>query len=169
MKNLSVFSALLGCASLFLSCERDDICSEATPVTPRVSIDFYDYNAPAVPKNVTSLKVREVTSDNELLFNNVSTVKLPLKTDEDAVTFELTLNSNSTNPELVYTDLLSFHYARNNVYVSRACGYKTIFALTPDSSAAAVLPDDDSDWIRTVVVANYNIVLENETHIRIYF
>lgn len=169
MKRLFLIAAIFGSAVLCSSCERDDICSEATPVTPRISIQFFDYNAPAVPKSVTGLKVRDITSDSELLFNNISEIKLPLQTAENSVTFEMTLNSNSTNPDLIYTDRLSFQYTRDNVYVSRACGYKTVFALQPDSSGAAVLPDADSDWIRTLVVTNYNIVQENETHIRIYF
>lgn len=169
MKRRLLIAAIFCSAVLSSSCERDDICSEATPVTPRLSIQFFDYNAPAVLKNVTGLKVREITSDNELVFNSVSEIKLPLQTAQDSVTFEMTLNSSSLNPDLIYTDRLSFQYTRDNVYISRACGYKTVFALTPDASGAAVLPDDDSDWIRTIVVANYNIEHENETHLRIYF
>src|SRR5690606_41476702 len=123
MKRLLLIAVLLCSAAFFSSCERDDICSEATPVTPRLSIQFFDYNAPAVLKSVTSLKIREITSDNELLFNNVTDIKLPLQTAQDSVTFEMTINSNSSNPDLVYTDRLSLQYTRNNVYQSRARGY----------------------------------------------
>ncbi len=173
MKKTIAAALLLLAGFLQLGCERDDICdSTTTPTTPRLIIEFYDYNAPAVKKNISSLALQAIDSDTIYVYNAVSKISVPLKTNADTVTFNLTLNSESTNPDLIYTDALQFNYSREDVYVSRACGFKTLFDLnnSPDLPNPYVLLDDPgTDWIRTVVVENYNLDSENETHIRIYF
>jgi hypothetical protein len=64
-------------------------------------------------------------------------------------------------------DILTFNYQRVDEYVSRACGYKTLFTLN-STNPITVTPDSDN-WIQSVVVSQPNIENENETHIKIYF
>lgn len=173
-KILSLFAILLFAVSQ-TNCERDDICSESTPTTPRIVIDFYDYNQPLVLKNVTNLEMQSVDSDSTVTITGVSQLLLPLKTFEDVTTFRLTLNSLSTDPALIYTDNIQFNYQRQDVYVSRACGYKTLFTLNGDPSLPPgyLLNDTpaatEGNWIKNIVIDNPNIASEDETHIRIYF
>ncbi|RZJ67609.1 MAG: hypothetical protein EOO50_04840 [Flavobacterium sp.] len=175
MKKIVTVFALLLLAFSQTNCERDDICSGTTPTTPRIVIDFYDYNQPTVLKNVTNLELQSIDSDSSVVVNGESQLLLPLKTFEDSVTFNLTLNSLSTDPTLIFTDKIQFNYARRDVYVSRACGYKTLFTLNNDPALAPgyLLNDAPAEtqgtWIRNIVVDTYNIDSEDETHIRIYF
>lgn len=170
---------ILGFASS--SCEPDDICDPNTPTTPRMLIQFFDFNNAVVLKNVTSLKVigegktegvvlspsatgdaRYVTSGNNIL--------LPLNTEADLVKYKFIINYGNRNPLLVNEDNLEFKYSRENFYVSRACGFKTIFDL--DTQNPFILTDAapaDQMWIKYVIVEQNNITFENETIIKIYF
>lgn len=151
------------------SCEKDDICDPNTPTTPRLIITFYDVNNPADRKNVNQLLVTgEGASQPYNTFSGVSEIQLPLRTTEDLTQYQLTLNSNEPNND--NTDILEFNYSRNSVYVSRACGFKTVFSLSPD--APAVLtdnPEPDGFWITSVGIEQPEIDNENETHIAIYY
>ena len=162
---------LLIIALTFSSCEKDDICDANTPTTPRLIIDFYDATNPTVLKNVVNLKVIGYgLADEDALgtFNGVSQIALPLKTTEDITKYRLILNSTSTTS--INEDELQFDYTREDVFVSRACGYKTIFTLNPTNSVSitdASVPD--GVWIQEHTIETTNIYDENETHIKIYF
>ena len=101
---------------------------------------------------------------------NASTVSIPLKTNADVTSFRFILNFGNSNPALVNEDNLLFNYSRENVFVSRACGFKTEFTLDPITpfvhTDAAVA---DQKWIQYLAVKNSTINNENETHLEIYF
>lgn len=179
MKKILAFFILLGFASS--SCEPDDICDPNTATTPRMLIQFFDISNPSVKKNVTNLKVigegmtegvifNPSASDDSKYITNGNEILLPLKTDGDVVKYKFIFNYGNRNPLLVNTDNLEFRYTRENQYVSRACGFKTIFTL--DSSNPFILTDAtpaDELWVQYVIVAQNNITYENETIIKIFF
>jgi hypothetical protein len=165
----------------FSGCEKDDICDANTPTTPRLVIGFYDYLNPSVLKNVTNLKVVSEGMTDGIIFNtsatddskyltNGSTISIPLKTDQDMTSYSFTLNSGNANPALVSKDNIKFDYTRNDVFVSRACGFKTLFTLNtsnPYTHTGAAVPDEK--WIKYISVEKSNIDNENDTHIKIFF
>ncbi len=166
---------VLTIAFTFTSCEKDDICDANTITTSRLVISFYDINNPTVLKSVSDLKIigegmtEGVTFDGSTLING-STVSIPLKTDADATTFRFILNYGNSNPALVNEDNLKFNYSRANIFVSRACGFKTEYTLDPTTpyihTDAAVA---DQKWIQYIAVKKSTINNENETHLEIYF
>lgn len=166
---------VLAIAFTFTSCEKDDICDANTITTSRLVISFYDINNPTVLKSVSDLKIigegmtEGVTFDGSTLING-STVSIPLKTDADATTFRFILNYGNSNPALVNEDNLKFNYSRANIFVSRACGFKTEYTLDPTTpyihTDAAVA---DQKWIQYIAVKKSTINNENETHLEIYF
>ncbi|AOW09792.1 DUF6452 family protein [Flavobacterium gilvum] len=179
MKKIIAFIIILGFASS--SCEPDDICDPNTPTTPRMLIQFYDISNPSVQKNVTNLKVIGDGMSEGVVFNpsavddskyltNSNNVLLPLKTDADVVKYQFILNYGNKNPLLVNTDNLEFRYTRENLYVSRACGFKTIFTLDPSNPFTLTdkVPADNL-WIQYMIVVQNNITYENETIIKIFF
>jgi hypothetical protein len=178
MKKILAFIMILGFASS--SCEPDDICDPTTPTTPRMLIQFFDFDN-AKLKNVTNLKVigegktegvvlspsatgdsRYVTSGNNIL--------LPLNTEADFVKYKFINNFGNKNPLLKNEDNLEFNYTREIFYVSRACGFKTIFDLNTQNpfTLTDAIPADLM-WIKYVTVEQNNITSENETIIKIYF
>jgi hypothetical protein len=179
MKKILAFLMILGFASS--SCEPDDICDPTTPTTPRMLIQFFDFNNANTAKSVTNLKVigndmtegvvlspsatgdgRYVTSGNNIL--------LPLNPEADIVKYKFIINYGDRNPLLVNEDNLEFKYTRQNIYVSRACGFKTIFDL--DTQKPFTLTDAataDQMWIKYVRVERNNISDESIPIIKIYF
>ena len=69
MKKIVFITLSLLIAVSFWNCEKDDICAEGTPVTPRLIIEFYDAANPSVLKNVTNLRVEEFGTDEGVVFN----------------------------------------------------------------------------------------------------
>jgi hypothetical protein len=78
---------------------------------------------------------------------------------------------NSASSTGANEDFLQFNYTRQNVFVSRACGYKTIFELnaTPNGVIKTDSTTPDGFWIQDINIVTTNIETENETHIKIYF
>lgn len=163
----------------FFGCEKDDICDANTATTPRLVIEFYD-NALVLPttKAVTKLKAVADGMTEGVIFNSAVTddtkylttskkIYLPLKggANDFATTYALTLNSGVAGSE--NTDIVTFTYNHNNVFVSRACGYKTLFDLT--NTNTNILTPDSDNWIKDISIYKANLESENEVHIKIKF
>ena len=173
MKKIILFLFVL--ALSFSGCEKDDICDANTPTTPRLVIGFYDFLNPSVLKNVTDLKVIGDGMPKGVLFNgaettSANTISIPLKTVGTTTTYRLTLNSGNSNAALVDEDIIKFDYTTKEVFVSRACGYKSIFTLDPTTPYTHTDPiAANQKWIKFISVEKNNIENENETHIKIFF
>jgi hypothetical protein len=179
MKKIIALILILGFASS--SCEPDDICDPTTPTTPRMLIQFYNNSIPSEQKNVTNLKVigegmkegvvlNPTGIDDAKYLSNGNSILLPLNTAADIVKYTFILNYGDKNSLLVNEDNLEFNYTRENLYVSRACGYKTIFNLGPNNPyilTDATIPD--GNWMKYVFVAQNNITYEDETIIKIFY
>ncbi len=164
MKKIAFIALSLLVAVSFWNCEKDDICAEGTPVTPRVIIEFFDAADPETPKNVTNLGVIASGFTEGFAFNGTNKIEVPLRTNVDTTDLDFVLNGADNDPANDETITLTFNYERSNVFISRACGYKTIFNLTN------VLPNDfTGTWISNLTIEQPNIINENETHIKIYF
>jgi hypothetical protein len=159
----------------FSGCEKDDICDANTLTTSRLVITFYDLNNPSATKNVSNLKIigegmTEGISYQGSTVINGNTVALPLKTDADLSSFRFILNFGNSNPIVVNEDIISFNYLRENIFVSRACGFKTTYILDPQTPFVHTDgPTGDQKWIQYIAVKNSTINNENETHLEIYF
>jgi Family of unknown function (DUF6452) len=157
-------------AFTFSSCEKDDICDAATSTTPRLIIEFYDVSNPTTLKTVTNLGIIAPGFTTGIGFTGVSKIQVPLKTTEDVTSFSFIQNGSDTVTTNDNIDDIQINYTRNNVFVSRACGYKTVFTLNNTNGIVksdAATPD--GLWIQNITIATSNIANENETHVKIYF
>jgi hypothetical protein len=167
MKRIILIPVVTLIAIFSANCEKDDICSETTSTTPRLIMQFYNNDDPTTEKIPSNLLVTSNNGQDTLaIFNSKSRIELPLKILEDITQYRFTLNSNNTTFD--NTDELTFNYTREDVFVSRACGYKTIFVLNPDTP---FVQDDGTDgqWMKNVTVEQPNILNENEVHISVLF
>lgn len=192
MKYLKSFAPLL-IVFLFLDCERDDICAEGTETTPRLLIEFYDVASPDDLKNVPRLTIYGESPDitipdntdssgailtepfgSQRIYNiNTNTAGLPLIIDNEGglttTRFVLEKDTNlrlddddTTNSNL---DIIEINYLTEFVYVSRACGYKSIFNIVSITRV-----NDDENWISSIELADIEITTienENRVHVRI--
>ncbi|MBC3847783.1 hypothetical protein H8K90_15400 [Winogradskyella echinorum] len=164
------------------NCERDDICAESTITTPRLLIEFYDIESPDDLKSVPRLTVYgeglvvEPTEDSDttIVYNvNVSAAELPLKIEPEAgeerttTRFVLEKDTNlrldtddTTNSNI---DILEITYLSEEIYVSRACGYRSIF-----NELEMSFDNDGDTWISSITVDETQIENENTVHVRIF-
>jgi hypothetical protein len=154
---------------VILSCEKDDICPETTQTTPRLVIEFYDLTNPDVLLQVPGLYALGLSTDGiEIPINNEivttrSSIELPLKTDDTETEFILYKSYDIVDGEVIGNpDRIKATYDSENVYVSRACGYKTNF----DIQAFAISTDSDQWMISSDILIN-EITNENDIHVKI--
>lgn len=176
MKKIAFITLSLLLALSFWNCEKDDICAEGTPTTPRVIIEFYDAANPTVLKNVTNLRVEEFGTGEGVVFNesledtnearylsNGNKIAIPLTTFAEISEFDFKFNYGDTAEN---NDVISFTYGKEDIYISRACGYKTIFNSIENSPSVFPVA---GYWIQNIEVIQPNIENENEVHVKIYF
>ncbi len=166
MKKIVFITLSLLLALSFWNCEKDDICAEGSAVTPRVIIEFYDATATEIQKNVTNLGVIEPTFSSGFAFTAVSKIQVPLQTNANTTTLNFIQNGSDTDTTNDNIDAITFNYDTKDIYISRACGYKTIFTM--NSISPTVFPASEY-WIKNIVVSQSNIENENEVHVKIYF
>ncbi|WP_299885786.1 DUF6452 family protein [uncultured Lacinutrix sp.] len=151
---------------LTLSCERDDICAESTPTTPRLIMDFLDLSNSDNPKSVANFRVEDADDSTRFLpdysgSGAATSVILPLKTNENSTQFVL-YNGYTTDSDGNVTggnpDTITIEYGTEEVYVSRACGFKTIF-----KNVEVTIETDSDNWIQLIQPVNANQSIEDET------
>ncbi len=170
-KNIKVLLSFLILAGLW-SCERDDICASTTPTTPHLIIRFYNINASGETQTARHLSVIEEDSDTYLVYDKtIDSLVLPLRLDAldnlNTSRFVLTKDTDydlDEDPNTVSnSDIIEINYTPELIYVSRACGYKSVF-----NDASATRETDPSNWIIGIEVINSTINNEDAAHINIY-
>jgi hypothetical protein len=94
--------------------------------------------------------------------------------NEDVTEYSFTLNADDGSATNDRIDTLKFNYSRNEIYVSRACGFKTTFNLSNDATQNAFILNNTPNatqgaWIDSILVLRPQIENENEAHIKIFF
>ena len=134
-----------------LSCEKDDICLEET--TPNLIIRFYDNDLQTEFKQVSGLTVWADGMDTIYLNQTLDSIVIPLDLTKNNTLYKFSANE--------IEDEINFSYSRDDVYVSRSCGYKTIFEnIQIDSNT--------SNWIQNISINNSIIDNETSAHISIF-
>lgn len=162
-------TGVIGLILLTPGCEKDDICDEFARTTPRLIISFYDFENANNLRTVNALEIIGDGAEAPLgVFSGVNRIELPLRTTDDVTRYRFRLNSNNEAADNI--DFIEFNYARQDVYISRACGYKTLFRLA--DVGGVVLTDatpSDALWIKSFTLNTLTIDNEDETHLSIYF
>ncbi len=135
------------------SCEKDDICVEQ--ITPKLIIRFYNDEDRGQLKELSNTYVWAVGKDSITDYSNESldSIVLPLNLAENITKYVIENNA--------IRDTVEFNYSRNDIFVSRSCGYKTIF----DNLAVG---NTTNLWIKDTEIINSTIENETTTHINIY-
>ncbi len=144
------------------SCERDDICAASTQTTPSITIGFLS-NENAQESKPLNITVYTKDRSDSIPFSSASSISIPLRTDTTATVFLFEKNPNNPaaaeDPEDV--DTLTFSYTPQEVFISRACGYKVIFTNLDVRNRAGA-----TRWIDDI---NINLrTVENEDTTQVY-
>jgi len=149
------------------SCEKDDICIEET--TPYLIIRFYDNSEPEEFKKVAALKVQieGITGDyyNETITLLTDSIAIPIKVNDDITKFKLILNGSDNDLDNDNEDVFDLNYTREDVFVSRSCGYKTIF-----HDVITTLINDNENWIQSIQTVEdpQSIINQKSAHVKIF-
>jgi len=160
---------LLLILALSYSCERDDICAEATPTTPNASVEFYDVGNPETLKTVPGFYIIGLDRDIPVpgaTGTPASAISLPLRTDQESTTFDFYKDIELDDENMIIggnKDVVTFSYTTEEIYVSRACGFKTIFTNINIS-----VENDLDNWIQTVLFVAENQTIQDESQVHIH-
>ena len=148
-------------------CESDEICLE--DITPKLIIRFYNNDIQREVKSVLRLKVQIDGIDGEYANETISlltdSIAIPLLVSENETRFILTLQGDESSGTEDNIDTISVVYDQQDIFVSRSCGYKTVF-----NNADPSVTNDDDNWIKSLEAQNdpLEIIDENKAHVKIY-
>ena len=150
--------------AIFNACTRDDICAEGTATTPLMIVVFKDVNSPLDNKAVPDLSVITSGDTNTAVVFEATTdsITIPLRTSMDLTEYLFVRDSSDTINFNI--DNVAFNYERQDIYVNRACAFKTIYS---NLNADLELEEPLQNWIRIVEVVKTTVEDETEVHITI--
>ncbi|MAS30044.1 MAG: hypothetical protein CMC44_05465 [Flavobacteriaceae bacterium] len=147
---------------IMISCEKDDICIESQIGTPRIILSFYDKTNKTLKKPVENLLIKGIEREDTLDIFSGDSIAIPLRNNSNFSKFEFILNAGGENSN---NDTIHFEYSRYDLYINRACGFKSNYIL---NDPPAKLFNIDSPWIEQILKLKDTILNENNAHLAIY-
>ncbi|MFD0993614.1 DUF6452 family protein [Tenacibaculum geojense] len=145
----------------FLSCEKDDFCTQ-NPVTPNLVIRFYDYSNTDTLKTVQRLSViASGKTDSILTTSTTDSIAIPLNAaaleTEYTLVADFTVDGVNTTRE---TATLKANYNTEEEFVSRSCGFKIVFN-------DVIL--EKTGWIDSLSTSQITTINnENSAHVKVF-
>lgn len=155
-------------ASLCISsCEKDDVCGGLNVKTPLVNIEFYNQDNINQLKAPQELRCYAVGHKQQLIFRQQAKIALPLQINETSTDWVLEYRTLVSQDTLIQRDTLRFSYQTSSQYISKACGYKSVFdnVTTRINSNTG---NQAGNWIISQESMN-EIKNENDIHVKILF
>ena len=170
MNKLQISLVFLLCIA-FSACEKDDICVDGD--TSLLIIRFYDAENPADLKAVPQLRVIGIGNGSPVdtfadRSSSLDSIGIPLRITSEVTEFSFIKDSadDENGVETGNSDALTFSYETREEFVSRACGYVTIYENL--SSNFATAPEN---WIQSIEIEKTTVQIETEettAHVKIY-
>jgi len=156
----------LGVIALFtlVACEKDDLCDGGESETPNVIINLFDRLNSETPKPAVKIALFTDNAKDSIFFKNQSKIEIPLKiTGNETVWNVMLYDLNETNDTITKVDQIRFTYNPEALYVSKACGYKTIF-----HNFNATIPTN-LNWIQSIYKLTSDVSNQDNAHIQLFY
>lgn len=154
MKHFIRFILGIFLVTLVTNCEVDDICTE-TVLTPKLIVKFYDNDTLTLAKKVTGIYVWAEGKDS--LYENATadSLLLPLNNATNSTKYLLSIGNQ--------IDTLIVNYDKEDIFVSRSCGYKTHFSIPAN-------PSITQHWMTgiSIIETPQPVVNQNKAHVKIH-
>ena len=151
---------------MFIHCEKDDICLDGTPGTPRLIIRFFDADSVENLKPTGALLVNKVEDSIDVYIRKnifgTDSISIPLNTKNNLTELKFYNYQGFENENI---DTLSFHYDRYDIYLNRACGFKGQFILKDDAVSGY---QTSESWVKSYKIIKDSILDEKSMHLAIY-
>ena len=144
------------------NCEKDDICLQGTPGTPRLIIRFFDYNEITIPKSLSNVTIKALSRDEDYTVFSGDSLTIPLKLISNSTIYTFAYLNDLGNQEKV--DTLKFNYKREDYYINRACGFLSNLIFT---TPAVEIMSKESLFLDFNILKD-TIKNENQAHLAIY-
>ena len=115
-------------------------------------------------KEVSNLTVTTIVNDENIDLYKSETrdsIAIPLNTQSNTTNYLLIKGNTSTTDG--NTDVVTFNYQRDNIYINRACAFKTIYR-----DLLKLLEVEEDNWINEIEINNSLIENEQNTHVTIF-
>ena len=163
--------ALILLCLIVTTCEKDDICSSDTGTTPKLILRFYDVSNEEDTKLVPKLLVYGLDDAGErVLFDHIGlsasnkdSIAIPLRTDGNSTRFAVHRDFENADFDTGNFDIITANYINEEIYVSRACGYKTIY-----NDLSLDLETDTDNWVFNSEIINTTVNNETTAHVKIF-
>ena len=147
--------------TIISGCEKDDIC--LLPTTPKLVLRFYDTTNQTTLKSVERLSVWADGKDTLSTYKSVTldSIAIPLNVNTTQTIYHFKTNSVDGNKANNVINTFTINYTTTEEYVSRSCGFKTIFNNVTISS--------NNGWVQSFT-PNSLTTINNETsaHVKIF-
>ena len=162
-------------SSMFVACEKDDLCAETTPTTPQLIISFKDANNTNESKAVESLGVYAIDNNDLILIEtingiNTDSISIPLRNDIEVSNFKFYKNYSLIDGVIEGEENhIYLEYNAVEVFISRACGFinnyidLSVFNYDPN-----VFGNPVGTWISGFEVIIPIVENENQAHVNIF-
>ncbi len=170
MNRIKFSLILLFGLTIFLGCEKDDICVDAD--TPLLIIRFYDIENPTEFKVVPGLRVVGIGNGEPVdtfadRSSTLDSIAVPLKTTDISTMFSFIIDSedDDNGEETGKSDTLQFLYETEEVFKDRACG----FIVNYDNLSTSFTPSIEN-WIQEIEIIKTSVMIEEEVtaHVKIF-
>lgn len=170
MNRIKFSLILLFGLTIFLGCEKDDICVDAD--TPLLIIRFYDIENPTEFKVVPGLRVVGIGNGEPVdtfadRSSTLDSIAIPLKTTDISTMFSFIIDSedDDNGEETGKSDTLQFLYETEEVFKDRACG----FIVNYDNLSTSFTPSIEN-WIQEIEIIKTSVMIEEEVtaHVKIF-
>ena len=149
---------------ILTSCEKDDFCLQETPKTPKLILRFYDFVNKDELKQVKYLSVWAEGKDTLKNYRSVTldSIALPLNTLDSKTVYHLKMNAIDGSISSNIINTITIKYNTEDVFISRSCGFKTIFN-------EVVITSDNGWFLDFSPTSLNNITNEFKAHVKIHF
>ena len=147
---------------ILTSCEKDDICIEDEIGTPRIILSFYDKIDKNLRKPVQNLLIKGLEKEDTLDIFSGDSIAIPLKNDSNLSKYEFIINAGE---EKSNNDTIHILYSRYDLYINRACGFKSNFIL---NNPPTLIFNNHNPWIDEIIKLKDTVLNENHSHLAIY-
>lgn len=147
-----------------VSCEKDDLCDGGDSETPNIVVNLYDRLNSETLKPAVKIALYTDESKKPIIFKNQSKIEIPLQiTGNETVWNVMLYELNELEDTITKVDQIRFTYNPEALYVSKACGYKTIF-----HNFNATIPTN-LNWIQSIYKLTTEISNDDNAHIQLFY
>ena len=147
--------------NLMTQCEKDDICLIDTQGTPRIILRLFDKENVENYKSAVDITVIGLNKEYPLKTLNSDSIAIPLRSNYAYTRYIFSKNIGDT----IYNDTIQFNYQREDIYINRACGFKSEFLI--DSNSIEII-SGNLNWINNFKILNKKVSNETKAHVAIY-